>query len=102
MVFDWGDVAYDTRLEREFVFTNISKAPVIISQASASSGAAMAYPPKDPVKPGESATIRFKYDTRREGVHQSTIFVSYVCGGGGEGNITLTIRGNVLPKKKED
>jgi hypothetical protein len=101
-VFDWGEVAYDARLEREFVFTNTSEAPVIISRASASSGAAIAYPPKDPVKPGESAIIRFKYDTKREGRHLSTIFVSYACGGGGEGEITLTIKGNVLPEKKGD
>jgi hypothetical protein len=64
---DYGTIDYASNGVREFKFKNTGKEPLIISNAVGSCGCTTPEWPKDPIKPGESAVIKVKYDTNRVG-----------------------------------
>ncbi len=96
---DYGNVPYGSDGTREFVFTNTGTEPLVISAARGSCGCTVPTFPKDPIMPGETAKIKVKYDTMREGG-----FTKYVTitSNESEQEKRLTIKGNVLSKPKEE
>ncbi len=96
---DYGNVPHGSDGTREFVFTNTGTEPLIISAARGSCGCTVPTFPKEPIMPGETAKIKVKYDTMREGG-----FTKYVTitSNEGEQEKKLTIKGNVLSKPKEE
>jgi hypothetical protein len=96
---DYGNVPYGSDGTREFVFTNTGTEPLIISAARGSCGCTVPTFPKEPIMPGETAKIKVKYDTMREGGF--TKYVS-ITSNEGEQEKKLTIKGNVLSKPKEE
>lgn len=73
---DYGTVKYDGNGESAFEFKNTGKAPLIISNAHGSCGCTVPEWPKEPIKPGKSAVIKVKYDTKRPGPINKTITVT--------------------------
>ena len=57
VVVDYGTIEYNSNGDREFKFKNTGKEPLIITSATGSCGCTVPTPPKDPVKPGETAAI---------------------------------------------
>jgi len=83
----------------EFKFKNTGKEPLIIQNVRSSCGCTIAQRPSKPILPGESASIKVRYDTRRLGVFHKTITVS---SNADNASIVLEIRGEVKAKPKEE
>jgi len=60
---DYGIVPEGPLAECDFVFTNIGKAPIIISRAVGSCGCTVPEWTREPVKPGETGKMHVKYTT---------------------------------------
>ena len=73
---DFGTLKQGSDCSTEFKFKNSGNEPLIINSAKASCGCTVPQPPKDPIKPGESAVIKVKYDSNRVGVFEKTITVT--------------------------
>ena len=89
---DYGNIKKDANGEREFTFKNTGKEPLIITNCVGSCGCTVPVWPKTPIAPGEKASIKVKYDTRRVGRFQKTVTVT---SNAGTPNKVLTIKGNV-------
>jgi hypothetical protein len=89
---DYGNIKKDANGEREFVFKNTGKEPLIITNCVGSCGCTVPVWPKTPIAPGEKASIKVKYDTRRVGRFQKTVTVT---SNAGTPTKVLTIKGNV-------
>lgn len=83
----------------EFKFTNTGKEPLIIQNVRSSCGCTIAQRPSKPILPGETESIKVRYDTRRLGVFHKTITVS---SNADNASVVLEIRGEIKPKPKED
>jgi hypothetical protein len=92
-VHDYGTVKQGGNGECEFKFTNTGTEPLIISDAKGSCGCTVPEWPKTPIKPGESASIKVKYDTKRVGPINKTVTVT--SNAGTEPTKTLRIKGTV-------
>ena len=66
-VHDYGTMKQHGDGTCEFVFTNTGDEPLIISNAKGSCGCTVPSWPKEPIGPGESNSIKVKYDTKRVG-----------------------------------
>jgi hypothetical protein len=93
-VIDYGTIEYNSNGDREFKFKNTGKEPLIIQSATGSCGCTVPTPPKDPVKPGETAVIKVHYDTKRVGNFEKTVTV---VSNGKTPSKTLKIKGVVKP-----
>jgi len=94
VVIDYGTIEYNSNGDREFKFKNTGKEPLIITSATGSCGCTVPTPPKDPVKPGETATIKVHYDTKRVGNFEKTITV---VSNAKNATVVLKIKGTVKP-----
>lgn len=99
-VIDYGVIEYNSDPFRYFSFTNTGTEPLIISNARGSCGCTVPTYPTDPIMPGETGQIKVRYDTKRAG----SKFTKFVTLTTNEANPTrkLTIKGEVLPKPKEE
>lgn len=92
-VHDYGDVKQGGNGTCEFKFTNTGTAPLTIQDAKGSCGCTVPEWPKTPIKPGETASIKVKYDTNRVGPINKTVTVTANIEGGTK---VIRIKGNVL------
>jgi len=68
---------YDDDSSRcEFNFTNTAKEPLIIEKAKGSCGCTVPEWPKEPIAPGETATIKVNYDEKRVGPYTKSITIT--------------------------
>ncbi len=75
--FNFGKVESGTVVEGSFEFTNIGTAPLVIKNATATCGCTVPDYPKNPINPGEKATIDVVFDTKgKMGRQQPIITVS--------------------------
>lgn len=70
---DYGTIAQNSDPLRVFKFTNTGDAPLVIKAAKGSCGCTVPAYPKQPILPGESATIDVRYDTKRIGDFTKTV-----------------------------
>lgn len=96
---DFGTLPYEGDGNYEFKFTNTGKQPLIITNARGSCGCTVPTYSKEPIKPGETGTIKVSYDTKRVGGFTKTVTI--------ESNATtptriLTIKGNVESKEASE
>lgn len=95
-VVDYGTIEQGADGLREFKFKNTGKEPLIISNATGSCGCTVPTWPKEPIKPGESSSIKVKYDTKRLGaINKSVTITSNAT----EATKVLRIKGNVIAPK---
>jgi hypothetical protein len=92
-VYDYGNIKQGANGASEFKFKNTGKEPLIISMARGSCGCTVPEWPKEPIKPGETATIKVNYDTKRVGPINKTVTIT--SNAKTEPTKTLTIKGNV-------
>lgn len=92
-VHDYGNVKQGANGECEFKFTNTGNAPLVITDAKGSCGCTVPEWPKTPIKPGESAVIKVKYDTKRPGAINKSVTVT--SDATNEPTKILRIKGNV-------
>lgn len=75
-VHDYGTIKQGANGVCEFKFKNTGKEPLIISNARGSCGCTVPEWPKEPIKPGESGTIKVSYDTKRVGPINKSVTIS--------------------------
>ena len=96
---DFGTIYQNADGSWEFEFTNTGKEPLIIQNVRSSCGCTIAKKPTAPILPGQSSSIKVKYDTRRIGVFRKTITVN---SNADNATVVLEIRGEVKAKPKEE
>jgi len=74
--YDFGKIPQNIAAEAEFVFTNTSDEPVIISKVKSSCGCTVTGYDKTPVLPGKSSTITATYDAKRKGSFRKSLRVT--------------------------
>ncbi|OFX18409.1 MAG: hypothetical protein A2033_18690 [Bacteroidetes bacterium GWA2_31_9] len=94
VLHDFGSIEYDGNGTCEFVYKNTGKEPLILSNVKASCGCTIPEWSKEPLKKGGTASIKVKYDTKRQGNFTKTITVTSNAKNATE---VLTIKGNVKP-----
>jgi len=93
LVYDYGTIEKNSYGIARFVFYSKGSAPLVINNINASCGCTVPSWPKEPIIPGDSATIEVKYDTRRLGIISRHVTIS--CNASDE-NITLNLKGTVV------
>ncbi len=97
--FDFGTIDEGDIVETSFEVTNIGKSDLIISKAKASCGCTVPTWPKEAIKPGASAKIEVKFNSRGKKNKQSkaiTLTTNTI-----KGREILKISGFVTPKEKK-
>lgn len=61
--YDFGKIKQGEKVSNEFKFKNIGKVPLIISDAKASCGCTTPEFTREPIKPGETGTIKVTFDS---------------------------------------
>lgn len=96
---DFGNLAEEKGpATHEFTFTNTGGSPLILQNVKASCGCTTPEWTKDPVLPGKKGFVKATYNpANRPGQFNKTITVT----SNAENNmVTLTIKGNVIPKPR--
>lgn len=75
-VIDYGTIEQNADGNREFKFKNTGKEPLIITNCAGSCGCTVPTWPKEPIRPGQSASIKVKYATDRIGAFEKTVTVT--------------------------
>lgn len=94
---DYGQIDKGSDGLRIFKFTNTGDADLVISDVKSSCGCTVPEKPKGPIAPGESSSIKVKYDTKRVGKIRKTITV---YSNAAESVKALKIKGEVLNPNK--
>jgi len=105
LVHDYGEIQQHADGRCEFKFTNNGKEPLILSNVRSTCGCTVPEWPRKPIMPGKSDVVKVKYDTKRVGPINKSI---YVYSNATKPTITLRIKGKIdaagttLPEKKID
>ena len=98
MVVDYGTIENGAEPLRYIKFTNTGTDPLLVKNARGSCGCTVPTWPKDPIAPGQSATMEVRYDTKRTGPINKSITITT---NEGPENHVIQVIGTVLPKKEE-
>lgn len=82
---DFGIIEEGTIVTHEFVFTNVGKSPLVITNAQGSCGCTVPEYPRDPVMPGKQGRIKVSFDSSNRAGRQDK---------------TVTITANTVPNTK--
>ena len=98
--FDFGTVsASHEPIIHEYVFTNTSDVPLTVVSASASCGCTRAKYTNEPVRPGDTGTVRVTfYPKGQKGYISKNVKVRYKLPGKKVRNVSLKLTGNVTPE----
>lgn len=94
-VHDYGTIIQSGNGETEFVFVNKGKKPLVLNNVNASCGCTSPNWTKTPILPGETGSVKVKYNTELLGSFTKTVTV---YSNASNSNVVLTIRGNVVQK----
>jgi hypothetical protein len=93
-----GDLHQGNPQKATFTFTNTGNVPITINNAKGTCGCTNVNWTKEPVKPGEKGFVEATYNAANAGAFTKTVTVN--INDIAEGTITLTIKGNVIPKQQ--
>ena len=98
-VHDYGSVKEEIEVAlSEFEFTNTGKTPVVIQRVVTSCGCTTPSYTREPVLPGKSGKVKVAYNTiHRPGTFRKSVRVYTNVP---DTVYTLTIKGNVIPRKR--
>lgn len=96
MQIDAGEVPYGVPVERAYTVKNISEADLIILNVKSGCHCAVVDWPKEPLKPGQTGSIKITYDALKEG--QFYKIVSVNTNFDPEVGVGLSMTGTVLPR----
>lgn len=95
---DYGTLVQHGDGNSEFKFINEGKEPLILSNVRSSCGCTVPQWPRQPILPGESESIKVKYDTKRIGIINKTVTV---YSNAKTPTVVLRIKGKVEAQPKE-
>ncbi len=90
---DYGTIERGGDGQSEFVFTNKGSSPLILSNVRASCGCTVPQWPREPIPPGETNSIKVKYNTNIVGTFNKTITVN---SNAANGLVRLRVKGQVM------
>lgn len=96
MQIDAGEVPYGVPVERAYTVKNISEADLVILNVKSGCHCAVVDWPKEPLKPGQTGSIKITYDALKEG--QFYKIVSVNTNFDPEVGVGLSMTGTVLPR----
>ncbi len=97
-VHDFGTIAEGAIVETEFMVTNIGDSDLIIFEAKGSCGCTVPQPPKEPIKPGDSAPIKVSFDSKGKlGEQEKSVTLKTNTVNGHE---IFKVKANVTPATK--
>ena len=97
-VHDFGTISEGDRVETEFIVKNIGDSDLMIYEAKGSCGCTVPEPPKEPIKPGDSAPIKVSFDSKgKPGAQEKTVTLKTNTANGHE---MFKIKANVTPAAK--
>ena len=99
-VHDFGNMKQHGDASAEFKFTNTGAAPLIISNAKGSCGCTVPSWPKEPIMPGETSSIKVKYDSKRVGPINKSVTIS--SNASNEPTKVIRIKGMIEAAPKEE
>lgn len=97
-VHNYGTIKKGANGQCEFTFKNTGKEPLVLTNAKASCGCTVPSWPKEPIKKGQSATIKVKYNTNRIGNFSKSITVT---SNATNSTVVLRIKGKVEAPAQE-
>jgi hypothetical protein len=98
-VYDFGNIPYGEEAKCTFVFKNISKESIAITNVKASCGCTSPEWSKEPIKKRKKGNITVAYDTKRIGKFSKTI---YVYTNNSEQAVLLRVKGNVMNPEQDN
>lgn len=90
--FDFGKKPVGTPVTHEFEFTNVGTAPLVLENVRASCGCTTPLWPKEPIAPGQKATISATYNMGHAGAFNKSVTVTTKDGE----TIVLYIKGDAF------
>ena len=97
-VHDFGTIKEGDVVETEFIVKNVGESDLLIHDAKGSCGCTVPQPPKEPIKPGDSAPIKVTFDSKNKpGQQEKTVTLTTNTASGHE---TFKIQANVTPAAK--
>jgi hypothetical protein len=98
LTVDYGTIENGAEPLRLIKFTNTGTDPLVIKNARGSCGCTVPTWPRDPIAPGQSATMEVRYDTKRTGQINKSITITT---NEGPENHVIQVVGNVLAPKED-
>lgn len=96
-VHDYGTIEQGSDGSCQFVFTNMGKTPLVLSNVRASCGCTVPTWPREPILPGKDAVIKVVYNTNLVGSFNKSISVN---SNAKNNEVILNIKGTVIQKKQ--
>ncbi|MCK6607721.1 MAG: DUF1573 domain-containing protein [Flavobacterium sp.] len=94
-IHDFGTIKEGDRVETEFIVKNVGDSDLLIHEAKGSCGCTVPEPPREPIKPGDSAPIKVSFDSKgKPGSQEKTVTLTTNTANGHE---TFKIKANVTP-----
>ncbi|HKJ05952.1 MAG TPA: DUF1573 domain-containing protein [Flavobacteriaceae bacterium] len=94
--YDFGEITEGDVIEGSFKLTNAGETDLIVTSAKATCGCTVPDWPKQPIKPGETAEVKFKFSSKnRTGKQTKSITLKTNTE---KINEVLRIKGNVIAK----
>ncbi|WP_291964685.1 DUF1573 domain-containing protein [Maribacter sp.] len=98
--FEWGEITQGEKIQNVFYFTNTGEEPLIIINAKGSCGCTVPRFPKEPIAPGQTASLLVQFDSKnKKGLQSKRVTITTNT----DPAITyLTIKGKVTVPEKTD
>jgi hypothetical protein len=74
---DYGTIQKGANPYCEFQLTNTGKTPLVIQEAHGSCGCTVPEYPKEPIQPGQTVTVKVRYDTNRIGPFEKQVTMTF-------------------------
>ena len=95
---DFGTIKEGEIVVTEFIVKNVGDSDLLIHDAKGSCGCTVPQPPKEPIKPGDSAPIKVSFDSKgKPGSQEKTVTLTTNTVNGHE---MFKIKANVTPAAK--
>ena len=99
MIHDFGTLHQNDPCTYNFKVTNMGNIPLIISNTVTSCGCDVPTWSREPILPGKSAFVNYRYDSNRLGHFEKTMTIT---SNSTTPSLVLRCKGNVLPTETED
>ena len=96
-VHDYGTIVQGSDGSCTFVFTNMGKTPLVLSNVRASCGCTVPTWPREPILPGKEGSIKVVYNTNLVGSFNKSISVN---SNAKNNEVILNIKGTVTQKQQ--
>jgi hypothetical protein len=93
ILHNYGEIPVGSDGQWSFVFKNLGKEPIVINRVRSTCGCTVPSWPREPVAPGDSASITVEYNTAQTGTFLKSVFVYSTAA---NSPVKLQIKGRVV------